>query len=69
MATNLALAALPGFTLPRHERVGWYFADDVTTLFVMAPTGPRKSAVGRHRRHAAAGSSEAMTLRVELLTP
>ena len=39
-ATNLALAALPGFTLPGDTSASArYFADDITAPFVMAPDG------------------------------
>lgn len=39
-ATNLALAALPGFTLPGDTSASSrYFADDLTAPFVLAPDG------------------------------
>jgi hypothetical protein len=70
-ATNLALAALPGFTLPGDTSASArYFADDVTTPFVMAPDGtmeiPRGPGIGVTPRP---DRLEATTLRVELLTP
>ena len=70
-ATNLALAALPGFTLPGDTSASArYFADDVTTPFVMAPDGtmevPRGPGIGVTPRP---DRLEATTLRVEMLTP
>jgi O-succinylbenzoate synthase len=70
-ATNLALAALPGFTLPGDTSASArYFADDVTTPFVMAPDGtmevPRGQGIGVTPRP---DRLDATTLRVELLTP
>ena len=70
-ATNLALAALPGFTLPGDTSASArYFADDITAPFVMArdgtmevPTGPGIGVTPRPDR------LEATTLRVEMLTP
>jgi O-succinylbenzoate synthase len=39
-ATNLALAALPGFTLPGDTSASdRYFAEDITEPFVLAPDG------------------------------
>ena len=70
-ATNLALAALPGFTLPGDTSASArYFADDITAPFAMAsdgtmevPTGPGIGVTPRPDR------LEATTLRVEMLTP
>jgi O-succinylbenzoate synthase len=70
-ATNLALAALPGFTLPGDTSASArYFTDDITAPFVMAPdgtmevpTGPGIGVTPRPDR------LEATTLRVEMLTP
>ena len=66
-ATNLALAALPGFTLPGDTSASArYFADDITEPFVMAadgtmavPDGPGIGVVPRADR------LEATTVRVE----
>ena len=38
-ATNLALAALPGFTLPGDTSASRYFTEDLTEPFVLAPDG------------------------------
>jgi O-succinylbenzoate synthase len=70
-AANLALAALPGFTLPGDTSASSrYFIDDLTEPFAMAPDGtmavPRGPGIGvvpRPERLAAC------TLRVESLTP
>jgi O-succinylbenzoate synthase len=70
-ATNLALAALPGFTLPGDTSASArYFADDITTPFVMAadgtmevPDGPGIGVTPRPDR------LEAITLRMESVTP
>ncbi|MEP6973278.1 MAG: o-succinylbenzoate synthase [Actinomycetota bacterium] len=70
-ATNLALAALPGFTLPGDTSASArYFADDITEPFVVdpdgtmtVPTGPGIGVVPRPER------LQATTLRVETLTP
>lgn len=69
-ATNLALAALPGFTLPGDTSASArYFADDITAPFVMAsdgtmevPGGPGIGVTPRPDR------LEDTTLRVEMLT-
>jgi o-succinylbenzoate synthase len=70
-ATNLALAALPGFTLPGDTSASArYFLDDITTPFMMAPDGtmevPSGPGIGVTPR---ADRLEATTLRVEMLTP
>jgi O-succinylbenzoate synthase len=70
-ATNLALAALPGFTLPGDTSASArYFADDITDPFVMAPDGtmevPRGPGIGVTPRP---DRLEATTIRVETLTP
>jgi o-succinylbenzoate synthase len=70
-ATNLALAALPGFTLPGDTSASArYFEDDITDPFVMAPDGtmevPRGPGIGVAPRPQ---RLEATTLRVELLAP
>jgi O-succinylbenzoate synthase len=70
-ATNLALAALPGFTLPGDTSASArYFLDDITTPFVMAPDGtmevPSGPGIGVTPR---ADRLEDTTLRVEMLTP
>jgi o-succinylbenzoate synthase len=70
-ATNLALAALPGFTLPGDTSASArYFADDITAPFVMAPDGtmevPHGPGIGVTPRP---DRLEATTLRVETLTP
>lgn len=70
-ATNLALAALPGFTLPGDTSASArYFADDITEPFVVdpdgtmtVPTGPGIGVVPRPDR------LEATTQRIETLTP
>ena len=70
-ATNLALAALPGFTLPGDTSASArYFADDITEPFVMdpdgtmaVPTGPGIGVAPRPER------LKATTLRTETLTP
>lgn len=57
-AQNLALAAMPGFTLPGDTSASArYFVDDITEPFVMAadgtmavPTGPGVGVVPRHDR-------------------
>jgi O-succinylbenzoate synthase len=68
-ATNLALAALPGFTLPGDTSASSrYFADDITEPFVVdpdgtmaVPTGPGIGVVPRPDR------LEACTIRTETL--
>jgi O-succinylbenzoate synthase len=70
-ATNLALAALPGFTLPGDTSASArYFADDVTAPFVMSPDGtmevPQGPGIGVTPRP---DRLDATTLRVEMLTP
>jgi O-succinylbenzoate synthase len=70
-ATNLALAALPGFTLPGDTSASArYFSDDITAPFVMAPDGtmevPEGPGIGVTPRP---DRLEATTLRVEMLTP
>ena len=70
-ATNLALAALPGFTLPGDTSASArYFADDITEPFVLDPDGtmevPRGPGIGVVPRQ---DRLEATTLRVETLTP
>jgi O-succinylbenzoate synthase len=70
-ATNLALAALPGFTLPGDTSASdRYFADDITAPFVMDPDGtmevPVGPGIGVTPR---ADRLEATTLRVETLKP
>jgi len=70
-ATNLALAALPGFTLPGDTSAsGRYFADDITEPFEVAadgtmavPDGPGIGVTPRPDR------LEATTMRVETFTP
>jgi o-succinylbenzoate synthase len=70
-ATNLALAALPGFTLPGDTSAsGRYFADDITEPFAMdldgtmeVPTGPGIGVAPRPER------LKATTLALETLTP
>jgi o-succinylbenzoate synthase len=70
-ATNLALAALPGFTLPGDTSASArYFADDITAPFEVAadgtmevPRGPGIGVVPRPDR------LKTTTLRVEMLTP
>lgn len=70
-ATNLALAALPGFTLPGDTSASArYFADDLTEPFVVAadgtmavPDGPGIGVTPRPDR------LEATTTRIETLTP
>lgn len=69
-AVNLALAALPGFTLPGDTSASArYFADDVTEPFEMAPDGtmgvPRGPGIGVAPR---LDRLEACTIAVELLT-
>ncbi len=69
-ATNLALAALPGFTLPGDTSASArYFADDITAPFVMAPDGtmevPQGPGIGVAPR---LDRLDATTLRVEMLT-
>ena len=69
-ATNLALASLPGFTLPGDTSASSrYFADELTQPFVMdpdgtmaVPTGPGIGVVPRADR------LEACTVRVETIT-
>ena len=70
-ATNLALAALPGFTLPGDTSASArYFTDDITAPFVLAPDGtmevPSGPGIGVTPRPE---RLEATTLRVETLTP
>jgi O-succinylbenzoate synthase len=70
-ATNLALAALPGFTLPGDTSASArYFTDDITDPFVLAPDGtmevPSGPGIGVTPRPE---RLEATTLRVETLTP
>jgi o-succinylbenzoate synthase len=70
-ATNLALAALPGFTLPGDTSASArYFADDITAPFVMDPDGtmevPRGPGIGVAPRP---DRLETTTLRVETLAP
>ncbi|MGH2594402.1 MAG: o-succinylbenzoate synthase [Actinomycetota bacterium] len=70
-ATNLALAALPGFTLPGDTSASArYFADDITEPFLVdpdgtmkVPTGPGIGVVPRAER------LKATSLRLETLTP
>jgi O-succinylbenzoate synthase len=70
-AVNLALAAMPGFTLPGDTSASArYFADDLTVPFEMArdgtmtvPTGPGIGVEPRPER------LEACTVRVETLRP
>ncbi len=69
-ATNLALAALPGFTLPGDTSASArYFDDDITAPFVMAPDGtmelPNGPGIGVTPRP---DRLEATTQRVEKLT-
>lgn len=68
-AANLALAALPGFTLPGDTSAsGRYFSEDLTEPHVMAPDGtmpvPRGPGLGLEPRP---DRLEACTLRVERL--
>jgi O-succinylbenzoate synthase len=68
-AANLALAALPGFTLPGDTSASRrYFPDDLTEAFVMDPDGtmavPRGPGIGVEPR---AERLEACTLRMERL--
>jgi len=70
-ATNLALAALPGFVLPGDTSPSSrYFADDLTEPFVMEPDGtmavPRGPGIGATPR---SDRLQACTLRVETLEP
>ncbi len=70
-ATNLALAALPGFTLPGDTSASArYFADDITAPFTVAPDGtmevPHGPGIGVTPR---SDRLEDTTLRVEMLTP
>ena len=70
-AANLALAALPGFTLPGDTSASArYFADDLTTPFEMAADGtmavPDGPGLGVEPR---ADRLEACTLRAEILRP
>ncbi len=70
-ATNLALAALPGFTLPGDTSASArYFADDITAPFVVAPDGtmevPHGPGIGVTPRP---DRLEDTTLRVEMLSP
>jgi len=70
-AANLALAALPGFTLPGDTSASArYFADDLTEPHVIAPDGtmavPRGPGLGVEPRP---DRLEACTLRVERLGP
>ena len=68
-ATNLGLAALPGFTLPNDTSASSrYFPDDLTDPFVLepdgtmrVPTGPGIGVTPVHER------LEACTLRREVL--
>jgi O-succinylbenzoate synthase len=68
-AANLALAAMPGFTLPGDTSASKrYFADDITEPFEMAPDGtmevPRDTGIGVEPRP---DRLEACTLSAELL--
>ena len=70
-AANLALAALPGFTLPGDTSASSrYFHDDITEPFEMAPDGtmavPSGPGIGVEPRP---DRLEACTLRVETLRP
>jgi O-succinylbenzoate synthase len=70
-ATNLALAALPGFTLPGDTSASSrYFPDDLTEPFVMAPDGtmavPTGPGIGVEPR---SDRLEECTMRIELLRP
>jgi o-succinylbenzoate synthase len=70
-ASNLALAALPGFVLPGDTSPSSrYFADDLTEPFVMDPDGtmavPQGPGIGVTPRP---DRLEACTLRVESITP
>jgi O-succinylbenzoate synthase len=70
-AANLALAAMPGFTLPGDTSASRrYFADDLTEPFEMAPDGtmavPGGPGIGVEPR---ADRLKACTLRVETLRP
>ncbi len=70
-AANVALAALPGFTLPGDTSASArYFADDLTAPFVMAADGtmevPRGPGIGVTPRVDRLGPT---TLRLEMLTP
>ena len=64
-APNLALAAMPGFTLPGDTSASArYFADDITEPFEMAPDGHHAgSRRARHRRRTAAGRPTALHAR------
>jgi O-succinylbenzoate synthase len=69
-ATNLALAALPGFTLPGDTSASArYFADDITEPFVMDPDGtmavPNGPGIGVTPR---SDRLDATTIRIETLT-
>jgi O-succinylbenzoate synthase len=69
-ATNLALAALPGFTLPGDTSASArYFADDITEPFVMDPDGtmavPSGPGIGVTPR---SDRLDATTIRIETLT-
>ena len=69
-ATNLALAALPGFTIPGDTSASArYFADDITEPFVVDPDGtmtvPSGPGIGVAPRP---DRLKATTLRVEMLT-
>ena len=70
-AANLALAAMPGFTLPGDTSASSrYFHDDITEPFEMAPDGtmavPGGPGIGVEPRP---DRLEACTLRVEMLRP
>ena len=70
-AQNLALAAMPGFTLPGDTSASSrYFLDDLTEPFQMAPDGtmavPAGPGIGVTPR---TDRLEACTLRVETLRP
>jgi o-succinylbenzoate synthase len=70
-AANLALAAMPGFTLPGDTSASSrYFHDDITEPFEMAPDGtmsvPAGAGIGVEPRP---DRLEACTLRVETLRP
>ena len=58
-AQNLALAAMPGFTLPGDTSASArYFLDDLTEPFEMAPDGTMAVPAGPgHRGHAAASTA------------
>ncbi len=69
-AANLALAALPGFTMPGDTSASdRYFADDLTEPFVLAPDGtmavPRGPGIGVEPRP---DRLEACTVRTERIT-